>query len=83
MPAAHLVVEFADCAVFVFGEAAVFDVWPEIIQPPQTAAFAATPEAYTDVIEHLISTIITSNREIHYVKNIFYVTLENINTLVS
>lgn len=44
MPASDVVVETANDVVLFLGEASVLDVGPEVIEPPQAAAFAATLE---------------------------------------
>lgn len=44
-PASDGNVEAAYDAVFFFREATVLDVWPEIVQPPEATALAASLEA--------------------------------------
>lgn len=43
-PAADADVEAADDPILVLGEPAVLDVWPEVVQPPEPAALAASLE---------------------------------------
>lgn len=43
-PASDVVVETANDVVLFLGETSVLDVGPEVIEPPQAAAFAATFE---------------------------------------
>jgi hypothetical protein len=44
-PAPDADVQAADDPVFLLGEVAVPDVWPEVIEPPKPAALAASVQA--------------------------------------
>lgn len=46
MPASESGIEGTNKVVFLEGKAAVFDVWTEIIQPPETTALAAAVKSY-------------------------------------
>ena len=44
-PATDADVQSAYNAILFFGEPSMLDVWPEIVEPPETAALAAASEA--------------------------------------
>ena len=47
-PVTEEVVEPDDEILLVVGDVAALDVWPEIVEPPQPAALAATSQTYVD-----------------------------------